>query len=88
VRGKEKLLFPTSITKLHSEIHSSISGNGLQPYADAKGWQVRWGICVKGAVSGVRWVVREPVSILLKTIFCEGIKSLNHKLWQQLTTAH
>jgi len=51
----------------------------LQPYADAKGWQVRKGICVKGAVSGVRWIVGEPVSILLKTIFSEGIKSLNHK---------
>jgi len=56
-----------------------LAPNGLQPYADAKGWQVRKGICVKGAVSGVRWIVGEPVSILLKTIFSEGIKSLNHK---------
>jgi len=31
---------------------TAITANGLQPYADAKGWQVRKGICVKGAVSG------------------------------------
>lgn len=41
----------------------NIEHNAPQPYAVA-GWLVRLQNCVKGAVSGVRWVVGEPVSFL------------------------
>ena len=34
-----------------------MTANVPQPYADAKGWQVLKGICVKGAVSCVRGLV-------------------------------
>ena len=47
--------------------------NGSQPYAVVC-LPVRWENCVKGAVTCVRGVVREPVVILLKPFLARELK--------------